>query len=219
VDSQRGRPSKAEQLRIQKMIRPYFDLGLSAHFVSTLPGMPNEKTIQKYFKQWTKDLSKDIMKSFDQIKSEVIGKTQLIFDKQILNIAILQNDLMEYHQESKREYEEKRKKSEFLGNKHLGPYKPDLELIRTLVKLDAHLFELKDIKMKFEIMAHNPETGTEKYLKEVEEMYKERVQTEKEMEKTNKRIRELQKENYRITRQFIPTLPHITFPSRIRIPA
>ena len=46
---------KQKQIRIQKIIRPYFEQNLSAHFVSKLPGMPNEKTIQKYFKEWTKE--------------------------------------------------------------------------------------------------------------------------------------------------------------------
>ena len=112
---------KQKQIRIQKMIRPYFDQNLSARFVSTLPGMPNVKTIQKYFKEWTEELSKNIMKSFDEIRSEVIGKAQLIFDKHILNTAILQNDLMEYHQESKREYDEKQKNLNFLETNILAP--------------------------------------------------------------------------------------------------
>jgi len=151
MKSKRGRPSKTEQIEIQKKIRPYFDSNLSARFTSQLPEMPNEKTIQKYFNQWTHELSKNLVSTFKQRRLDVIGKSLLIFDSHIYNLSVLVNDMMESHRDSKQHYEDKKQKSLFLGNTEPEPFKLDLKLIKTINQLTQTVVELKDHKICMEI--------------------------------------------------------------------
>lgn len=151
MKSKRGRSSKAEQIEIQKKIRPYFDSNLSARFTSQFPEMPNEKTIQKYFNQWTHELSKNLVSTFKQRRMDVIGKSLLIFDSHIYNLSVLVNDLMESHRDSKQDCEEKKQKSLFLGNEESEPFKPDLKLVKAINQLTTSIAELQDHKISMEI--------------------------------------------------------------------
>src|SRR3989442_1460052 len=51
-----GRPSKAEQLHIQEILRPFFERGTRATKVHEITGI-DVKTVGKYFKQWSDEIT------------------------------------------------------------------------------------------------------------------------------------------------------------------
>lgn len=53
----KGRPTRAEQLEIQKTLRPYFRSGLTVEAVSDLTSI-DPKTIGKYFGDWADKIEK-----------------------------------------------------------------------------------------------------------------------------------------------------------------
>ena len=51
-----GRPSKKEQAEMEVKLRPFFDMNMTALFVSTQPGMPNIHTVTRIFSKWANQL-------------------------------------------------------------------------------------------------------------------------------------------------------------------
>lgn len=51
----RGRPSLQQQVTIQKELRKYFDMGVSANFAIRATGHA-KVTVNAYFREWTEDL-------------------------------------------------------------------------------------------------------------------------------------------------------------------
>lgn len=55
MERESGRPSKTEQLEIQKQLRKYFDLGITATLAAKQTGL-NIKTVCKYFEEMVEQL-------------------------------------------------------------------------------------------------------------------------------------------------------------------
>lgn len=53
----KGRPTRAEQLEIQQILRPYFRSGLKVEAVSDLTSL-DPKTINRYFGDWADEIEK-----------------------------------------------------------------------------------------------------------------------------------------------------------------
>ncbi len=62
VKTKRGRPSTNKQVLIQKQIREYFDIGVTAFAASYDSGI-NKNTVCKYFKKWTDELLEEQKRS------------------------------------------------------------------------------------------------------------------------------------------------------------
>jgi len=69
VKTKRGRPSTNKQVLIQKQIREYFDIGVTAFAASYHSGI-NKNTVCKYFKKWTDELLEEQKRSsFERIET------------------------------------------------------------------------------------------------------------------------------------------------------
>ena len=82
---QNGRPTKTEQLQMQKSIRKFFELGISATVTASKTGI-NIKTVCKYFDVWSEQIrdseSKDFLERQKNVRSQII----VTLDTQILSI-------------------------------------------------------------------------------------------------------------------------------------
>ena len=55
TDNKNGRPSEAEQLEIERKLRPYFEKSISSSVTSRETGI-NRKTVTKYFHEWCEEI-------------------------------------------------------------------------------------------------------------------------------------------------------------------
>lgn len=89
-----GRPSSAEQVAISNLLKPYFEMGVSAEFVSNLPGMPNVNTIKAYFREWKKKYLEDESPNITERQMQVKGQFLAVFDKMIFNLSAQLNQFV-----------------------------------------------------------------------------------------------------------------------------
>src|SRR5438445_8412945 len=90
-----GRPSAAEQASISHLIKPYFEMGVSAEFVSELPGMPNVNTIKAYFRKWKEELAESQMADLVTRQRENKAYYLKVYDHVIYNTKAQLNDFVE----------------------------------------------------------------------------------------------------------------------------
>ncbi len=90
-----GRPSAAEQATIIHIIKPYFEMGVSAEFVSELPGMPNVNTIKTYFRKWREELAESQMADLVTRQRENKAYYLKVYDHVIYNTKAQLNDFIE----------------------------------------------------------------------------------------------------------------------------
>ena len=74
-DSKNGRPSEAEQLEIERTLRPYFEKSTSPYVTSRETGI-DIKTVRKYFNEWVEEIMEPEHKDF--IYRSKIAKEQAI---------------------------------------------------------------------------------------------------------------------------------------------
>ena len=74
-----GRPGRAEQIKIQEILRPHFERGLSATLAAELTGM-NIKTVCKYFKKWAEERDAFETENSLQRQKEERDRTTRSFD-------------------------------------------------------------------------------------------------------------------------------------------
>jgi hypothetical protein len=65
----RGRPTRAEQLEYQKILRPHFHTGITVQAVSGLTHI-DQKTISKYFGKWADEIEKQDSRDFQKRQLE-----------------------------------------------------------------------------------------------------------------------------------------------------
>jgi len=87
-----GRPSKAEQLEIQKRLRPYFENGISAFVTARETGI-NIKTVNKYFDEWYKEIKNSQQPEFVERTKFEKERAILVFDNQLLKLYKIQDNL------------------------------------------------------------------------------------------------------------------------------
>ncbi|MDE1770564.1 MAG: hypothetical protein KGI28_08450 [Thaumarchaeota archaeon] len=96
-----GRPSKGEQIQMQKVLRKYFERGISATSVSSETGY-NIKTVCKYFDEWAEQIMDLDRKDF--FEQQKLDRVQIIssFDKQIIDAYKFLDEISEQISYSKK---------------------------------------------------------------------------------------------------------------------
>ena len=92
ADNKNGRPTEAEQLGIERTLRPYFEKSIAPYVTSCKTGI-NIKTVRKYFHEWCEEIIKSEHPDF--IESSKIAKEQTIlaYDEQLLILYKAQEDI------------------------------------------------------------------------------------------------------------------------------
>lgn len=81
-----GRPSRSTQIQIQRALRKYYDLGVSATIAAERTGI-NTKTASKYFDEWSEQISE--RESADFIERQKKERVRAIntFDLMIIEVS------------------------------------------------------------------------------------------------------------------------------------
>ncbi len=85
-DHTQGRPSKGEQLNIERILRPYFENSISATVAASETGF-NIKTVTKYYNEWKKEISKSENGEFFKKCKEEKQRSLLTYEKQISSLV------------------------------------------------------------------------------------------------------------------------------------
>lgn len=96
-----GRPSKGEQVQMQKTLRKYFEWGLSATSTASQTGY-NVKTVCKYFDEWAEQIMELERKDF--FEQNKLDRIQIIssFDSQIIEAYKFLDEISEQISDSKK---------------------------------------------------------------------------------------------------------------------
>lgn len=87
-----GRPNKAEQLHIEKILWPYFEKMLSTSFVARNTGI-NINTVKKYYKVFSDQVRSSEQTDFIKRSKDIIQSCNLALDKQLSKLYTLQDKL------------------------------------------------------------------------------------------------------------------------------
>jgi len=90
--NRKGRPSKFEQLQIERRLRPIFLKGTSPHFASIETGY-SVNTVKKYYENFYKEARDLEGPEFDQACKERKFSTCLAIDEQIRKMDKMQKEL------------------------------------------------------------------------------------------------------------------------------
>lgn len=87
-----GRPNKAEQLCIEKILWPYFEKMLSTSFAARDTGI-NINTVKKYYKVFSDQIRSSEQADFIQRSKDFIRSCNLALDNQLSKLYTLQDKL------------------------------------------------------------------------------------------------------------------------------
>lgn len=88
----KGRPTKMSQLQIQRILRPYFEQGISASVTSEKTGI-NIKTVCKYFDFWTQEISESEENDFFERQKKERTRIIVSLDNEILEVHKFLDDI------------------------------------------------------------------------------------------------------------------------------
>jgi len=91
TDNSNGRPSKAEQLEIERKLRSYFEKSISPYVTSCETGI-NIKTVRKYFKEWSEEIRDSEHQDFIERSKTAKEQAILACDRQLLILYKAQED-------------------------------------------------------------------------------------------------------------------------------
>ena len=99
TDNKNGRPSEAEQLEIERKLRPYFEKSIKPYVTSRETEI-NRKTVTKYFHEWYEEIKSSEHPDF--IERSKIAKEQAILacDYQLLKLYKVQEDIEKQAEDS-----------------------------------------------------------------------------------------------------------------------
>ena len=117
---ERGRPSKAEQLQIERKLRPYFARMLSVSFAAKETGI-NINTVKKYYKLWSDEIKAIEHPDFIERSKTIIQNSNLALDHQLSKLYKLQETL-------KKQINHNIKQNNGIPNLSLGLYKVSILL-------------------------------------------------------------------------------------------
>ena len=89
-----GRPTKQEQLDLQKTLREYYEKGISATTTTNLTGI-NVKTVCKYFNEWHRQINEIERSKFQDRVLEARSQHLIVLDHQLENLYKLQYRMQE----------------------------------------------------------------------------------------------------------------------------
>ena len=87
--NENGRPTKQEQLDLQKTLREYYEKGISATTTANLAGI-NVKTVCNYFNEWYKQINEIERSKFQDRVLEARSQHLIVLDNQLDNLYKLQ---------------------------------------------------------------------------------------------------------------------------------
>lgn len=124
----KGRPTRAEQIEIQKTLRPYFRSGLTVEAVSDLT-TTDPKTVTKYFGDWADEIEKqdsaDFLKRQKNARSRALRCYGYLMGEEYKMLSEI-NDEIEYFKK------EERPVPQYLLAKHS-------EIVKTLATLNEKI--------------------------------------------------------------------------------
>ena len=85
-DHTQGRPTKGEQLNIERTLRPYFENSISATVTASETGF-DIKTVLKYFNQWKNEILESENGEFFKRCKEEKQRCLLTYEKQISSLV------------------------------------------------------------------------------------------------------------------------------------
>jgi len=85
-DHTQGRPTKGEQLNIERTLRPYFENSISATFTAFETRF-DKKTVLKYFNQWKEEILETENPDFFKKCKEEKQRCLLTYEKQISSLV------------------------------------------------------------------------------------------------------------------------------------
>ena len=90
--SKHGRPTKQDQLTIQRILRSYYEKGVSATLTSKKTGI-NIKTVLNYFNKWNKEILESENKDFFQRCKQEKERSLLTLDNQLLSLSAANKEI------------------------------------------------------------------------------------------------------------------------------
>jgi len=90
--SKHGRPTKQEQITIQRILRSFYEKGVSATLTSNKTGI-NIKTVLNYFEKWNKEILESEDKDFIQRCRQEKERSVLTLDNQLLSLSTNKNEV------------------------------------------------------------------------------------------------------------------------------
>ncbi|AFS80034.1 hypothetical protein NKOR_00580 [Candidatus Nitrosopumilus koreensis AR1] len=88
----KGRPSKADQLRIEKKLRPYFEKMLTVSIASRETKI-NHNTVKKYYKKWYDEIASTEHPDFVKRSKIIISNSNIALDNQLSKLYKIQETL------------------------------------------------------------------------------------------------------------------------------
>lgn len=91
-DHVQGRPTKGEQLNIERTLRPYFENSISATITASQTGF-DIKTVLKYFNQWKNEILESENGEFFKRCKEEKERCLLTYEKRIFSLVKDENEI------------------------------------------------------------------------------------------------------------------------------
>lgn len=141
-----GRPTLHEQLEIQNLIKPYYEIGLSAEYTATQKRI-SIKTVQKYFRIWTEQLRENFEPNISERQKNAMAREIQSIDSIIYNLRAQLNRITKAiidHQEAWKANNSSRQDGTAVC------YRPDPYLEDKFTKLNELLLKTYDGKASIE---------------------------------------------------------------------
>jgi len=89
-----ARPTKQQQMQWMEKIKPYFNRGLPASYVSKFPNMPAPKTVNRYYRRWVDEIRKAETQDIVERQLEVKTRITSAVANQIEFLVRQQNNML-----------------------------------------------------------------------------------------------------------------------------
>jgi len=100
-DHKNGRPTKSQQISIERKLRPYFENSISARVTADETDF-NIKTVSNYFDQWKKEITESETDNFIIRYREEKARSLVSYEKQISSLVRDQNEIELIIEEAKK---------------------------------------------------------------------------------------------------------------------
>lgn len=86
-----GRPTPKAQKDMEENLRIYYKMNISAQEASKQPGMPSDKTCEKYFRLWTEQYRENYREDISERQKDAKMRMIAVYDSLILKLNIQLN--------------------------------------------------------------------------------------------------------------------------------
>jgi len=187
-----GRPTEFEQQQMEKLVLPFFQLGLSAFSVSLKDGMPNVKTITKIFKKFRQFLSEDLHYDLVKLQRDVKGHVLFAYDEQLTIVDNQIQGLLKYRKEREKAYDDEVKELCIQGRQsEIEPYRPDLAVEKLLSHINNLSGDMKVGKATLEVTPSVDMLSEEAILRKMEAELAKKGELARKLKLKDHEIREL----------------------------